>query len=116
MPDDNDTNEYKACGIFARKEMSTVTPFPLTITCLFSRVVSFDITSVATGSVDLKLKISYHILPLPSCRFDVLNSLSWMGFLRVFVSAHKWIRVLALLQISQCVIDLPMLRLVCTNV
>ena len=61
-------------------------------------------------------RLSNHLFSVPSCRFDVVDSLRWMWSGRVLVLAHERIRVVLLLEVAQGMVDFPMFGFVCPNV
>ena len=64
----------------------------------------------------LAIRLSDHLFSIPSCRLHILDPLCRMRSTRVFILADKRIRVVLLLEITQSMVDLPMLGLVCPNV
>lgn len=59
---------------------------------------------------------SNDLLPLPTCRFDMLNSFAWVWLRWFCVLGNEWIRILLLVQVSQRMIDLPVLRFIRPNI
>ena len=55
-------------------------------------------------------------IALPPLRFDMFNSFARVRYARVFVRAHEGVGILVLVQITKRVVDLSMLRLVCSDI
>ena len=61
-------------------------------------------------------RLSDHLFSIPSCRLHIVDPLCRMRSGWVFILAHERIRVILLLKVTQGMVNLPMLGLVCPNV
>ena len=56
------------------------------------------------------------LLPIPAYRFNIFNALAWMRLRLIFVLGNEWVGILLRVQISERMVDLSVLRFICSDV
>ena len=59
---------------------------------------------------------SEDFLPLPSCRVKILHAFAGVRLVGFLVHGHKWIWIRRRIQVTQSMVDLPVLRFICADV